>query len=186
MYIEKIVTINFVRPYPNLLTLGVQYTKNQAVKKWLPFKLTCAVYLEYMVTSNFVWLHQILLTLYVQYTKNPAVKKWLPFEVMRAVYIVTLYIVPFSFIQPYTIYPTLYVQYTKNKPSKSGTHLSLCAEYIVTWNSSPLQIWMWWKIKCTWPSLALLCWAEYLIKKRVVKLVRWGSVFNGATPFSFK
>ena len=83
-----------------------------------------------MVISNFVWLHQILLTLYVQYTKNPAVKKWLPFEVMSAVYIVTLYIVPFSFVQPYPIYLTSYVQYTQNKPSKSGSHLSLCAEQL--------------------------------------------------------
>ena len=34
-----IVTINFVPPYQNLLTLKVQYTKNQAIKKWLPFEL---------------------------------------------------------------------------------------------------------------------------------------------------
>ena len=38
-YLEYIVTSNFVRPYPILLTLYVQYTKNQTVKKRLPFKL---------------------------------------------------------------------------------------------------------------------------------------------------
>ena len=30
------------------------FSKNQAVKKWLPFELMCAVYLEYLDTSNFV------------------------------------------------------------------------------------------------------------------------------------
>ena len=35
VYLEYIVTSNFVRPNPILLTLYVQYTKNQAVKKWL-------------------------------------------------------------------------------------------------------------------------------------------------------
>ena len=46
----------FVRPYPNLLTLCVQYTKTLALKKCLPFKLTFAVYLEYIETIHFVHL----------------------------------------------------------------------------------------------------------------------------------
>ena len=48
------VTINFVRPYQDLLFLQVQYTKNQVVKKWRPCEPICAVYLEYIVTINFV------------------------------------------------------------------------------------------------------------------------------------
>ena len=39
---------------PILLTLFVQYTNTQAVKKWLPFELTCALHLEYTVTIHFV------------------------------------------------------------------------------------------------------------------------------------
>ena len=42
-YLEYIVTSNFVRPYPILLTLYGQYTKEPAGKKWLPFELICAV-----------------------------------------------------------------------------------------------------------------------------------------------
>jgi hypothetical protein len=57
-----------------LLTFYVHFSKNQAVKKWLPYELIFAVYLEYVDTSNFVWPYPILLTFYVQYTKNPAVK----------------------------------------------------------------------------------------------------------------
>ena len=54
VYLEYIVTCNFVRPYPFLLTLYVQYTKNSDNKQWLPFELKFAVYLVYIVTSNFV------------------------------------------------------------------------------------------------------------------------------------
>ena len=67
-----------------LLTLYVQYTKNPAVKKWLPFELTCALYLEYIETNGFVRPYSILLTIYVQYIKNAAVKKWLPFDLFSA------------------------------------------------------------------------------------------------------
>ena len=84
-----IVTINFIRPYSNIPTLKVQYTKNQVVKKWLLFELIFAVYLEYTVTIKFVWPYPNILTLYVQCTKTQAVKKWLPFELICAVYIVT-------------------------------------------------------------------------------------------------
>ena len=99
---EYMVTIHFVCPYLNLLTLFVkwyiyyqltsyvQYTKNHAVKKWLPFELICEVYLEYIVTIHFVSPYPILLFLYVQDTKTLAVKKWLPFELICAVYVVTL------------------------------------------------------------------------------------------------
>ena len=72
------------------LNLYVQYTKNQAIKKWLPFKLICALFLEYIIIIHFVRPYPNLLTLYVQYTKTLAVKKWLPFEPICAVYIVTL------------------------------------------------------------------------------------------------
>ena len=99
------------------LTLYVQYTKNQAVKKWLQFELICEVYLEYIVTIHYVRPYPSLLTLYVHYTKTLAIKKWFPFELMSAVYIVTLYSSP-------------------------------CSNLV--------QIWMWRKIKCTPPSLALL------------------------------
>ena len=51
-----------------LLTFYVHFSKNQAVNKWLPFELICAIYLEYIVTSNFVKLYPILQTLYVQHT----------------------------------------------------------------------------------------------------------------------
>ena len=84
--LEYVVTIYFVRPYPNLMTLYVQYTKNQAVKKWLPAELICAVYLEYIVIINFVKPYQNLLNLYVQYIKNQAVKKLLPYELICAAY----------------------------------------------------------------------------------------------------
>ena len=47
-------TIHFVRPYPNLLTFYVQYTKTLAVKKWLPSELICALGLEYIFTIHFV------------------------------------------------------------------------------------------------------------------------------------
>ena len=64
----------------HLLTLYVQFTKNQAVKKWLSFELIHAVYLEIIVTYNVVQLYPILLTFYVQYTKNAADKQELQFE----------------------------------------------------------------------------------------------------------
>ena len=67
------------------LTLYVQYTKNQAVKKWLPFEFICAVYLEYIVPIHFVRPYPNLLTLFVQYTKTLAVKKWLPLELVFGV-----------------------------------------------------------------------------------------------------
>ena len=76
------------------MTLYVQYTKNQAIKKWLPLELICAIYLEYIVTIHFVCPYPSVLTLYVQYTKTLAVKKWLPFELICAVYIVTLHSSP--------------------------------------------------------------------------------------------
>ena len=62
------------------MTLYVQYTKNQAIKKWLPLEIRCAVDLEYIVTIHFVCPYPSLLTLYFQYTKTKAFKKWLPFE----------------------------------------------------------------------------------------------------------
>ena len=55
------LTIHCVRPYPNLLTLYVQYTKILTVKKWLPFELICAVYLEYIVTIHCVRPYPMLL-----------------------------------------------------------------------------------------------------------------------------
>ena len=78
----------------NELTLYVQYTKNQAVKKWLTFEPICAVYLEYIVTIHYVCPYPNLLTVYVQYTKTLPIKKWLPFDLISAVYIVTLNISP--------------------------------------------------------------------------------------------
>ena len=54
--------------------MHVQYNKNLAVKKWLPFELIFAVYLKFIVTIHFVRQYQNLLTLYVQYTKTLAVK----------------------------------------------------------------------------------------------------------------
>ena len=48
------------------MTLYVQYTKNQDVKKWLPYELIFAAYLEYIEINNFVRLYSNLLTLYVQ------------------------------------------------------------------------------------------------------------------------
>ena len=77
----------------------IQYTKTLAVKKWLPFELTCAVYLEYIVTIHFVCPYPNLLTFYVQYTKTLAVKKWLPFELICAVYLE--YIATNYFVRPY-------------------------------------------------------------------------------------
>ena len=76
------------------LTFYVQYTKNQAVKKWLPFEFICAVNLEYIVTIHFVRPYPNLLTLYIQYTKTLPIKKWFPFELICAVYIITLYSSP--------------------------------------------------------------------------------------------
>ena len=72
------------------LILYVQYSQNQAVKKWLPFEFICAVNLEYIVTINFVHPYPNLLTLYAQHTKTLAIKKWLLFDLIWAVYIVTL------------------------------------------------------------------------------------------------
>ena len=128
VYLEYIVTIHFVCPYPSVLTLYVQYTKTLALKKWLPFEIICAVYLEYIVTIHFVHSYPNLVTLYVQYTKTLAVKKWLPFELICAVYFE--YIVTIHFVCPYPSLPqiywpymfsgihfeiTLHVQYTKNQ-----------------------------------------------------------------------
>ena len=79
---KKFHAIHFVYSYPNLLTLYVQYTKNLAVKKCLPFDPICEVYLEYIVIIHFVFPNPNLLTFYVQYTKTLAVKKWLPFELI--------------------------------------------------------------------------------------------------------
>ena len=62
--------MNFVQPYPNLLTSHVQYIKNQAAKKWLPFELIFTVYLEYIATITFVGSYPNLLTLNVQYINN--------------------------------------------------------------------------------------------------------------------
>ena len=84
------------------MTFYVQYTKTQAVKKWLPLELICAVYLEYKVTIHFVRPYPNLLTLYVQYTKTLTVKKWLPFELICAVYLE--YIVAIHFVCPHPIY----------------------------------------------------------------------------------
>ena len=84
------------------MTIYVQYTKNQAVKRWLPAELICAVYLKYKATINFVRPCPNLLTLYVQYTKTLAAKKWLPFEPICAVYLE--YIVTIHFVFPYPIY----------------------------------------------------------------------------------
>ena len=64
------------------LTLYVQYTKNQAIKKWLPFEFICAVYLEYIRTINFVNPYPNLLTLFVEYAKTLAATKWLLFELV--------------------------------------------------------------------------------------------------------
>ena len=125
-------------PYPILLTLCVQYTKTQTVKKWLPFVPICAVYLEYIVTIHFVRPYPNLLTLYVQYTKTLAVKKWLPFELICAVYLE--YIVTIHFVRPYPNLLTLYVQYTKTLAVKKWLPFELiCAVYIVTLNSSPVR-----------------------------------------------
>ena len=122
------------------MTLYVQYTKNQTVKKWLPAELICAVYLEYIVIINFVRPYPNLLnfyvqsprtkpsksgfrmSLYVQHTrvhcnhllcptvpkfndlicsvnKKQTVKKWLPFKLISAVYL--KYIVTINFVRPY-------------------------------------------------------------------------------------
>ena len=70
------------------MNLYVQYTKNQAVKKWLPLELRCA---EYIVTIHFIRPYPSLLTLYVQYIKTLAVKKGLPFELICAVYNIYIY-----------------------------------------------------------------------------------------------
>ena len=107
--LEYIVTIPFVRPYPNLLTLYVQYTQTLAVKKWLPFQLIFAGYLEYIVTIYFVWPYSNLLSLYVQYTKTLAVKKWLLFELICSVYL--KYIITIHLVCPYPNLLTLYVQW---------------------------------------------------------------------------
>ena len=77
----------FVRPYPNFLILYVPYTKNQAIKKWLPYELICAAYLKNIATMNIVQLNPNLLTFLVQYTENQAVKNWLLFEIICAVYL---------------------------------------------------------------------------------------------------
>ena len=65
--IYYLVTIHFFSPYPNLLTLYVQYTKTLAVKKWLSFEPIWAIYLEYIVTIHFVRPYLNLLTIYVQW-----------------------------------------------------------------------------------------------------------------------
>ena len=96
----------------------VQYTKNQAVNKFLPFELIFAVYSEYKVTSNcvgcthFYWTYMcstqrtqpsksgFYSNLYVQYTKNT----------------ITMSDVP---IRPYP------VQYTKNQTVKKWLQFEL-------------------------------------------------------------
>ena len=70
VYLEYIVTINFVQPYQNLLNLYVQYNKNQAIKKLVPFELIYTVYLEYIITNNFVRPYLSLQTLHVHYIMN--------------------------------------------------------------------------------------------------------------------
>ena len=73
---------------PTFTDLICSVTKNQAVKKFLPFELICAVYLKYTVTITFVQPYPNTLNLYVQYTKTQAF--WLLFELICAEYIVTL------------------------------------------------------------------------------------------------
>ena len=54
VYLEEIVTIHFVRPYPKLLSIS-----DHSVKKLLPFEPICAVDLEYIVffsQPNFITL----------------------------------------------------------------------------------------------------------------------------------
>ena len=51
-YLEYILPSNFVRPFPILMTLYFQYTKNPDVKKWPLFELICAVHLEYILTLS--------------------------------------------------------------------------------------------------------------------------------------
>ena len=72
--------------HPDWFLPYVQYTKNQAVKKWLSFELICAVYLEFIVTMNFARPYQNLLTLHDKYIKNQAVKKWHPYELICTAY----------------------------------------------------------------------------------------------------
>ena len=100
-FLEYIVTIHFVCPYLNLLTLYVHYTKTLAVKKWFTFELICAVYFKYIVTIHFVCPYQNLLTLFIV--------MWLPFELICAVYLE--YIVAIHFVCPYPNLLTLYVQW---------------------------------------------------------------------------
>ena len=137
------LTINFVRPYLNLLTLHIQYIKNQTVKKCLPFELICAAYLEYIVIINFVRPYTNILTLfiqaprnkpsksgchltfYVQYTKNQSVKKWLSAELICAVYLE--YIVIINFVWPYQNLLSLSVVTNKQAIKKWLPFERLCA-----------------------------------------------------------
>ena len=121
------------------LTLYVQYIKNKAVKKWLPFEFICAVYLEYILTIDFIHPNQNLMIIYIQYTKTLSVKKWLPFELRYAVYLrvhtnhsLCLSIPKFTGLTCSVIYimSSPYMFSTpRTKPSKSVFHLSLNVEY---------------------------------------------------------
>ena len=114
-------------------------TKNQAVKKWLPFELICAVYLDYIATIHCVCQYPNLLTLYVQNTKTLAVKNWLSFELICAVdleYIVTIHLV-----RPYPNLLTLFVQYTKTLAVQKWLPFELiCAVYLECLNSIPYSL----------------------------------------------
>ena len=63
---QKVSSILALEYLEYLVTLCVKNTKNQAIKKWLPFKLICAIYLEYIVSITLVRSYPNLLTLYVQ------------------------------------------------------------------------------------------------------------------------
>ena len=127
--LEYIVTINFVCPYPNLLTLYVQCTKTLAVKKWLPLELICAVDIEYIVTILFPSVPKFT-DLISSVHQDPSLKKWLPFELICALYLE--YIVTIHFVCPYPNLLTLFsgmFRTPRTKPSKSAFHLSLYVKY---------------------------------------------------------
>ena len=73
-----------------------------------------------------------------------------------------------SLWRPYPSVLTLYVQYTKTLAVKKWLPFELiCAAYMCSSLCSNLvQIWIWQKIKCTPPSLALFGWAGCIIKKK--------------------
>ena len=90
----------------NKLTLYVQYIKNKAIKKWLPFELRCAVYLEYILTIDFIHPNQNLMIIYIQFTKTLAVKKWLTFVQYTWEYIANI-----DFVRQYPNLLALHVQW---------------------------------------------------------------------------